>query len=130
VEQDWNGDFGMKERNLETARLGEGIAKRYLQDRGYRIIGQNYKTRYAEIDLVAQHKGTLVFVEVRTKRDEQFGRPEETINKNKINKLIRNTQGYILKRGYNKRYRIDAICVVLDENEKPARIDHYKNITL
>jgi putative endonuclease len=117
-------------KNLEIARLGENLARKYLRDNGYRIIEQNYKSRYAEIDLVAEDKGILVFVEVRTRTDEQFGRPEETINRNKINKLIRNAQGYMLRKRLNQRYRIDAVCVVLGEDKKPARIDHYKSITL
>jgi len=119
-----------KSKNLATARLGEDLARKYLQNKGYRVIEQNYQTRYAEIDLIARHKGILVFVEVRTKTDERFGRPEETINRNKINKLIKNAQGYMLRKRYDQRYRIDAICIVLDDNRKPTRIDHYKNITL
>ena len=119
----------IKEKNLETAHLGEDTAKKYLQKNGYRIIEQNYRTRYAEIDLITRHKGILVFVEVRTKTDERFGRPEETINSNKIRKLIKNAQGYMARKGYNKEYRIDAVCIILDENRKPSRISHYKNIT-
>ena len=119
----------VKAKNFETGRLGEVIAKKYLQDKGYDIIDQNYKTKYAEIDLIARHKGILVFVEVRTKTKEQFGTPEESINRNKINKLIKNAQSYAAIKNYNKEYRIDAICVILDENKKVKRITHYKNIT-
>ncbi|UCB56855.1 MAG: YraN family protein [Candidatus Omnitrophota bacterium] len=119
-----------KSENLRTARRGEEIAARHLQTKGYRLIEQNYRTRYAEIDLITRYKGILVFVEVRTKRNEQFGSPEETINRNKINKLIKNAQGYMLKKGYNKKYRIDAVCVLLDKNGEAGRISHYENITL
>ena len=117
-----------KGKNLEKARRGENIAKRYLCSKGYRIIEQNYRTRYAEIDLIAEDKETLVFVEVRTRRDERFGRPEETINRNKINKLIRNARGYVAKKASGKMCRIDAICIVLGEGKKPERINHYQNI--
>ncbi len=120
---------GTKRKNLEKARRGENIARKYLRDRGYRIIDQNYRTRYAEIDLVAEDKGTLVFVEVRTRGHERFGTPEETINKNKIRKLIRNARGYLSCKAYNKPYRIDAVCIVLGEYKEPERISHYKNIT-
>ncbi len=115
--------------NLETGRWGENIAKKYLQDKGYRIVEQNYKTRYAEIDLIAQHKDILVFVEVRTRIGEQFGRPEESLNRSKMNKLIKNAEAYVARKRYNKRYRIDAVCIVLDENKEISRIDHYNNIT-
>lgn len=119
-----------KSKNLEIARLGENLAGKYLRNKGFRIIEQNYQTRYAEIDLIARHKGILVFVEVRTKTNEKFGRPEETINRKKINKLIKNAQGYMSRKGCDQRYRIDAVCIVLDEDRNPVRVDHHENITL
>ncbi len=119
----------MKTKNLEIGRLGEAIAKRYLQDNRYTIVAQNYKTKYAEIDLIVRHKDILVFVEVRTRIGERFGTPEESINRKKINKLIKNARGYVAGKRYNKGYRIDVVCIVLDENKKVKRIDHYRNIT-
>lgn len=113
----------------ETGRLGEQLAKEYLQKKGYKIIEQNYKTKYAEIDLVAKKGDKLVFVEVRTKGNEQFGTPEETINHKKKMKLIWNAKAYVAKKKYKGAYRIDAICIVLGENEKPKRISHHENIT-
>ena len=120
----------VKTKNLETGRMGEAIAKKYLENNGYRLVEQNYRTRYAEIDLIAYDKDVLVFIEVRTKVGEQFGTPEETINKNKINRLIRNAKAYIAIKNCQKECRIDALCVVLDDNRKVKRINHYKNITL
>lgn len=118
----------MQKDNLEIGRLGENIAKKYLQDNGYRIIDQNYKTHYAEIDLIANYKEVLVFIEVRTKTGEQFGSPEESINRNKMHKLIKNAEAYVVRKNYNKQYRIDAVCIVLDKKKEIKRIDHYKNI--
>ena len=118
-----------KSLNLAIGYLGEAIAKKYLQNKGYRFIEQNYKTKYAEIDLIVRDKRILVFVEVRTKTREQFGSPEESLNRNKINKLIKNAAAYVAQKGYVKDYRIDAICIVLDEKKKIKRINHYQNIT-
>ncbi len=119
-----------KTKNLETGCLGEAIAKRYLQNKGYCIIEENYRTKYAEIDLIAHNKGALVFVEVRTRRDERFGSPEDSIKRSKIRKLIRNAEAYVARKRYVKAYRVDAICIVLDEGGMTSRITHYKNITL
>ncbi len=105
------------------------MAKKYLQKKGYRIIEQNYRTKYAEIDLIVCDKRTLVFVEVRTKIGERFGSPEESFNRNKINKLIKNAAAYAIRKDYAKDYRVDAICIVLDEKENIKRINHYQNIT-
>ena len=68
-----------KTKNLKTGCLGEAIAKKYLQNKGYYIVEENHRTKYAEIDLIARDKGILVFVEVRTRRDERFGSPEDCI---------------------------------------------------
>jgi len=119
----------MKRKNLEVGYLGETIGKKYLQKKGYRIIEKNYKTKYAEIDLVAQDKKTLVFVEVRTKVGEQFGSPEESFNRSKRRKLIKNAIAYTTIKNYDKSYRIDAVCIVLDEKKRVKRITHYQNIT-
>ncbi|MCK4518477.1 MAG: YraN family protein [Candidatus Omnitrophica bacterium] len=121
---------GVKTKNLETGYMGEAIAKKYLEDNGYRVVELNYRTKYAEIDLIAYDKDVLVFIEVRTKIGEQFGTPEETINKNKISRLIRNAEAYIAIKNCQKECRIDAFCVVLDKNRKVERLNHYKNITL
>ncbi len=121
--------LSLKTKNLKAGRLGEEIAKKYLQSNRYAIIEQNYRTRRAEIDLIALHKGILVFIEVRTKRGERFGIPEESLNRNKKIKLIGNAKAYVAKKRWKKEYRIDAICIVLDNNYRVSRINHYKNIT-
>jgi len=113
---------------LETGKRGEEIAKRYLEKNGYKIIEQNYKTKYAEIDLVAKKKNEMVFVEVRTKRGENFGTPEETINKKKLRKLWGNAKAYVSWKKWQGSYRVDAVCVVLKPNGEIDRLSHYQNI--
>ncbi len=120
----------MKTNNLKTGCLGEEIAKRYLENQGYRIIQENYRTKYAEIDLIAWHKKCLVFIEVRTKKEERFGTPEESLTVKKINKLLRNAMVYTAQRNYQGSYRIDAVCIVLDGGQKLKRLKHYSNISL
>jgi len=119
----------MKLHNLSIGRLGENIAKEFLEKKGYSIVDQNYKNKYAEIDLIALYKDNLVFVEVKTRIGEQFGVPEDAINRDKMRRLVRNAQAYMAYNAKNyKSYRIDAVCIVLDESKQPIRIDHYKNI--
>jgi len=124
----------MKLHNLGIGRLGENIAKEFLEKKGYIIIDQNYKNKYAEIDLICKveaiHESpTLVFVEVKTRIGEQFGIPEDAINRNKVRRLVRNAQVYMMRKNYNDMdFRIDAMCIVLDENKQVKRIDHYENI--
>ncbi len=114
--------------HTQTGKRGEEIAKEYLRKKGYKIREQNYRTRYAEIDLVTERKNTLVFVEVRTKIGERFGSPEDTINKKKLWKLQKNAEAYIARIGWQKACRVDAVCIVLTPESILERIDHYENI--
>ena len=115
--------------HIKVGKLGESIAKEYLQKNGYKIIEQNYRTKYAEIDLVAVKENVLVFVEVRTKTGELLGTPEESINRRKRAKLVRNAASYMARKRNRQAYRIDAVCVVLNKDSTVSRIDHYENIT-
>lgn len=118
----------LKYQKLVTGKLGEEIARRYLENKRFEILSQNYRTRYGEIDLVAKDKNELVFIEVRTKTKENFGTPEETLNRKKIAKLRKNALAYTAKIGWQGPIRLDALCLILDQNNQPSRIDHYQNI--
>lgn len=123
----------MKKDNLEIGKLGEKIAKEYLENKGYSVIDQNYKNKYAETDIIAKHKGVMVFVEVKTRVGEQFGAPEDALNRDKKYRLVRNAQAYIVRNirtnPCNYFYRIDAICIVLNQEKQVERINHYQNVT-
>ncbi|MEK7510591.1 MAG: YraN family protein [Patescibacteria group bacterium] len=112
----------------DTGKIGENLARRYLEKRGYKIIEQNWSTRYGEIDIVAENKDCVALVEVRTKVGEQFGTPEETLNYTKMQKVLGNALAYMGRKRTLKPYRIDAVCVVLDESRNLQRINHYENI--
>ena len=114
--------------NLKTGRAGEKIAAEHLEKNGCRVIERNYRTKYGEIDLVAEESGVLVFVEVRTKIGERFGAPEDTLNKKKIMKLRVNGRAYAAAKKWNGPCRADAVCVVLEKDFSIRRVRHYKNI--
>ncbi|SRR3989339_728203 len=112
----------------EVGKIGENLAKEFLEKQGYKILEQNYKTKYAEIDLITEYKNCLIFVEVRTKIGENFGSPEETINKAKLRKVLWNAKNYTAFKNWPGPCRIDAICIVLKPDYIISRIDHYENI--
>lgn len=103
-------------RHNEVGILGERLARKFLEEKGYKVLEQNYRTRFAEIDLVAQEKNTLIFIEVRTKIGEDFGTPEDTINKAKLKKVLWNAKNYIGFKNWPGPCRIDAICIVLNSD--------------
>ena len=118
----------MKEFNLQTGKIGEEIAKKYLEKQGYNILAQNFKTKYAEIDLVAQKDKELVIVEVRTKRGDLFGTPEESLDKRKLRKLWLNARGYVNQARWPGPYRVDAVCIILKTDNSVDRLNHYPSI--
>lgn len=118
----------MKKFNLQTGKIGEEIARGFLGKKGYTILEQNYRSKYGEIDLIARQGKELVLVEVRTKRGQDFGTPEESLNQRKLKKLQLNALAYIYKKRWKGPYRIDAVCIVLGRDNKVERIEHYKNI--
>ena len=68
---DWN-----KYTNQELGELGEKLAKRFLEERGYTIICQNFRTKQGEIDIIARDKyKTIIFVEVKTRTSLEYGNP-------------------------------------------------------
>lgn len=113
--------------NITKGRKGEDIAKKYLQNLGYTIISMNWHySKNAEIDIIAEDKGTLVFVEVKTRTSLCYGHPFESITQNKIQKINSAILAYLqnsLKK-YNS-YRFDGIAIVGLEN---PTIEHIKNI--
>lgn len=118
----------MKELNLQTGKIGEEIAKNYLEKQGYKILEQNFKTKYAEIDLVAEKDKELIIVEVRTKRGDLFGTPEDSLDKRKLRKLWLNAQGYVNQARWPGPYRVDAVCIILKPDNSIDRLNHYQSI--
>lgn len=111
-----------------VGKFGEKIARKYLEDKGYKILETNYYTRVGEIDLICQKGDTLIFVEVKTRKNTAFGYPEEAIDKKKLEHLAQAVQQFL--KDYPcpaNSIRIDAICINVISQDK-IRIKHLKNI--
>jgi len=97
-------------------RLGEDLAHRYLRRRGCRIVARNYRPRSGgvEIDLVAWHGETLVFVEVKTRASGEFGPPDRAVDLEKQGYVIRAGRDYARRAGVEwDRVRFDILGIVL-----------------
>ena len=75
----------MAHHNL-TGNLGEDMAEKYLQDRGYTILYRNWRHKNWETDIIATKNSKLHFIEVKTRRTTTFGYPEDDVIKKKIDK--------------------------------------------
>ena len=69
--------------NKILGELGEKYVQKYLEKEGYKILRTNFKTSFAEIDIIAQKDELIAFVEVKTRENEEFGRPAEAVTKSK-----------------------------------------------
>ena len=116
----------MKEQNKAKGNFAEGIAARALERKGYQILEQNFSNKFGEIDIIAQDKDVLVFVEVKAKTGEVYGMPEEMISKGKLQR-VRN-MGLIYMEGRTRRCRIDVVAIVLDQEKEVLRLTHYENV--
>jgi putative endonuclease len=92
-----------------------------MRRNGYRVLTRNYKTTRGEIDLVCRHGDVLVFVEVKTRADEAFGRPSEAIDERKEEALRNAARRYLeLLDQEDITYRFDAVEVRLKSGDIPA----------
>ncbi len=97
---------------------GEAAACRYLKKQGYRILERNYKVIQGkivgEIDIIAQKGDTISFVEVKTRKSEDFGLPCEAVTKSKQQKIIKTAYAYIEEKNVDANYSFDVIEVLYD----------------
>lgn len=109
---------------IDTGKQGELLALKFLKKKGYHILDTNYRTRYGEIDIIGKRKNSLVFFEVRTKKNLSYGYPEESISAKKASHL-RNAAYYYIRTHDNlpEFWRIDFIAVELDDKMKARRIE-------
>lgn len=118
--------------NRKRGSEGEEIATKFLADKGFKILERNYSTKFGEIDLVVIKDNILRFVEVKLKKGDFFGAPEEMIGASKLSRVIRMSEFYLMEKPEMAKkyeiYSIDAVCIVINENEEVERINLYENI--
>ena len=96
-------------KTILKGQLAKEKACKFLQQQGLTLIEKNYRCRNGEIDLIMQDKNQLVFVEVRYRKCESYGTAIETVDQNKINKLISTAQYYISSNQLDIPSRFDVV---------------------
>lgn len=113
-----------------TGNYGETLAINYLKKIGYQILNRNYRIRGGEIDIVAQDKDILVFVEVKTRWSHDYGLPVESITPWKIKALLKTAAFYCVKIKWgDKPYRLDMVSVDFADSRDNPKIELIQNIT-
>lgn len=112
-----------------VGQQGEEIAAGYLIAQGYVILDRNYHSRFGEVDLVAEKDHCIVFVEVKTRTNDSFGLPEESVTPEKLEKIY--DTALLWLQDHPKKpddWRVDVIAVQLDKMMVPHDIQHFINI--
>lgn len=110
----------MEDPRHQLGRAGEKLAEDYLRGRGLKLLERRFSTPAGEIDLIMRDGGTLVFVEVKTRSDEQYARPQDAVGLLKQRRLLRAARWYLARRGLAAApCRCDVVAVVFDERGQP-----------
>lgn len=112
---------------VALGRDGEELAARHLAGLGFRILRRGYRTRGGEIDLVAEERGVLVFVEVKSRSTLACGRPAEAVGGLKQRRLLRAASTYLQRHGaIDRPCRFDVVEVLWDPGTGP-RVHHIRD---
>lgn len=108
--------------------IGEKYTIRYLRRKGFRIIERNMRNKHSEIDIIAENKEYIIFVEVKTRSEDSIIRPVYAVDKVKQEKIIKAAH-YYLNYSYktSKQPRFDISEVTLNKRNKPANINYISN---
>lgn len=113
-------------RHNEVGKDGESIAAAYLLREGYELLENNWRYRKAEIDLIARQGDTLVFIEVKTRKNTFFSDPELAVDQKKQNLITNAAMVYMERIGHEWEVRFDIIAVIY-ESEDSFDIRHYED---
>lgn len=106
-------------------KLGEEVAKKWLVSRGYKILEENFRQRYGEIDLIVEKKGIIIFVEVKFRKNSRFASAEEFVTPRKIKKIRKTAMAYLYKNNLLEAdWRLDIVAI----NQQKAQIKQFENI--
>jgi putative endonuclease len=105
------------------------MARTYLEQQGYLILETNWRSGHKEIDIIAKEEDTLVVVEVKARKNEDFMFAEDAVDEKKMRNLVRATHNYILMKGLDCDVRFDIITLVLDDKGE-YKLKHIKDAFL
>jgi putative endonuclease len=111
-------------KNRFIGNIGESVACRYLEKKGFVILDRNFLRKCGEIDIIAKKTGTFYFIEVKSVTYKTLYRPEDNVHRNKIMRLRRVIQIYITEKGIaDSDWKFMVICVHLNIETRRAKIN-------
>ena len=118
----------MSRHNIQLGKWGEQLAESHLLKAGAKILERNYRFAPGEIDLLIEHDGDLVAVEVKTRTDLDLETPEEAVTRWKMRRMILGLQTYAAANDMLERHwRLDVVAIQLDLNGNLQRCEHIRD---
>lgn len=115
--------------HLQMGVWGEDLAVGYLREKGYVILERNWHSGHRDIDIIVQKDSCIVFVEVKTRRNTDYGSPELAVNYAKQRNLLRAINHYISYRHLDMPWRFDVISIVGTPGQQPD-IEHIEDFQI
>ena len=117
----------MPQAKKDLGKKGEDLACKMLEEKGFEILKRNWRFSHGEIDIVAKDNDILVFVEVKTRSNLEFGPPELAITRSKQNQIRKMASAYLyINEIKDKDCRIDVVAILFQDSGKP-KINHLVN---
>ncbi len=111
----------------EIGSYGENTACEYLINKGYKILERNYRRGKAEVDIICKKDEIVAFVEVKTRRDDTFGSPVESVNFYKTKQIAKVSEAYIIKNGLMGHINVRFDIIGIDHENGSPKIDHIED---
>ncbi len=111
--------------NQELGVFGEQLAFHHLQERNYQVLARNYRFGHLEADLICQHDGKLIVVEVKTRQTAEIGEPWRAVTRSKQRQIIKVANAYILDKDVHLDTQFDIISIV--HNNFRTDIEHIED---
>ena len=115
--------------NMTVGTWGEDLAAAYLREKGYVILERDWHSGHRDIDIIAQNKEWLVFIEVKTRSTDDIARPEQAVDWKKQRNLMRSINHYLHYRNIEQPWRFDVISIVGSPSKEP-QIEHIEDFQL
>lgn len=112
--------------HIDLGKAGESIACKYLEEKGHRIIVQNYRYKHMEIDIISMDKDVLVFTEIKARSSYALGFPEEAVTKKKQSFLKIAAESYCWDKPQYDKVRFDIVSILI-QSEVAKEIVHFED---
>ena len=113
-------------KHNDFGRHSEIMAQNYLMSIGYKTLETNWRSGHKEIDIIAKDENIIVFVEVKSRTNDIFAKPEDAVNFKKIKNIVRAANTYLISHNIENDSRFDIITLLLMPSGE-YKIEHIKD---